>query len=84
MFGAFECDGGGPITSGFIVVVYCYALGGIGETEVDGTMLDAEEVVDAFVGGVDFSDAGAVCGFLLSYCFPCDGATSTTNKVTRE
>ena len=42
VFGAFECNRGGPITSGFIVVVYCYALGGVGEPEVDSTMLDAE------------------------------------------
>ena len=82
MFGAFECNGGCPITSGFVVVVYCDAFGGVGKAEVDGTMFDAEEVIDTFVSSVDFSDAGAVCRLLLSNSFPGDGATGTTDKVT--
>ena len=84
VLGTFEGDGGGPVAGGFVVVVDGDALGGVRETEVDGTVFDAEEIVDAFVGSVDFCDAGAVCCFVLSYGFPCNRAASTTDNITGE
>ena len=64
VFSAFECDRdrGCPVTSRFIVAVLYDMLRCVGETKANGTILDTEEVVDAFVGGINFSDAGAVGG----------------------
>ena len=84
VFGAFQGDGGGPVDSCFVVVVNCDAMGGIFKTEVKGALFDAEEVVDTFVGGIDFSDAGAVCCLILTDHLPGDGTTSTADNVSRK
>ena len=81
VFGAFECDGGGPVDGGFVIVVDGDAFRRVGEAEVDGAVFDAEEIVDAFVGGINLGDAGAVCGLILPDDLPGDGAASTTDDV---
>jgi hypothetical protein len=47
-------------------------------------MLNTEEIIDAFVGGVDFSDAQTVGCLILPDGFPSDGTTTTANDVTGE
>jgi hypothetical protein len=47
-------------------------------------MLDTEQIIDALVCGVDFSDAGAVSCLLLPDGFSCDGTTAAADDVSRE
>jgi hypothetical protein len=84
VLGAFESDGRGPIHSCFVIVVYCDAVLGIVKTEVNGAVFDAQEIVDAFVGGVDFGNAGAICCLILSDGFPGDRAASAADNIARE
>jgi hypothetical protein len=65
VFCAFEGDRACPFVSGLFVVVNCDAFEGIREAEVHGAMLDGEEIVDTFVGGIDFSNTGAVSYLIL-------------------
>ena len=84
VFGAFEGDGGGPVDGGLVIVVDGDGFGGVGHAEVKGAMFNGQEIVDALVCGVDFSDARAACCLILPDCFPCDGTTCATDKITGE
>ena len=47
-------------------------------------MFDAQEIVDTFVGGVDFGDTGAIRCLILSDGFPGDRAASAADNITGE
>ena len=42
VFGAFECDGGGPVDGGFVIVVDGDAVLCVFKAEVDGAVFDAQ------------------------------------------
>ena len=73
VFDTFVSDGGGPVDAGLVVIVDGGARGGVGEADVVGPILNGLEGRDAFVGGDDFSLAGAEGGVVLSDGFPSDG-----------
>lgn len=78
---ALEGEGQDPITGRLVIIADDDAFGCVGKAEVDGVVLFAVEVVDAFMHGIDFRNTGAVCCFILHGCFQSNGAASMADKI---
>lgn len=61
-------------------------FGDIGEAVVDDDdmVCDAEEVLNTFLCGFDFSNTRTSCSFVLSDCFSINRTTGTANHIARE
>ena len=81
MFGTLVCEGSGPIYAGLVVVVNVCALRCVNHVEIEGTIFDCLQILDAFVSSDNFGLTRVLSCLFLSDGLPGDRAAGATNEI---